>query len=349
MTVPVLCLFNHKGGVSKTTTAFNLGWALVERGQRVLLVDADPQCNLTGMALTLSGTEEFQNFYQDNPNGNLHSALAPAFGGVPKELQPVAPVSTGLPHLMLLAGHIDVATYEPELAMAHRISEAMPILQNLPGAIGHLIRITASHVGATVAIVDMSPSVGPLNQNIFMQSDFFIVPTSPDYFCYMAIESLQRVLPTWKGAADNLRRHSEGITYRLPDSNPKFIGMISQRFRPRSGRPAEAFQHWIETIVGRLGEGLIPVLAEHDMAIALEDFEGIVGSGTSFELAQIADFNSLIARSQEEATPIFALTEEQLRAGGIILERMERSRDQFRQVFDKLARDVAHLTGIESP
>ena len=346
MTVPVLCLFNHKGGVSKTTTAFNLGWALAERGQQVLLVDADPQCNLTGMALTLSGTEEFQDFYQSNPNGNLHTALAPAFGGVPKELQPAAPVATGRRNLMLLAGHIDVATYEPELAMAHRISEAMPVLQNLPGAIGHLIRLTASHVGATLAIVDMSPSVGPLNQNIFMQSDFFIVPTSPDYFCYMAIQSLQRVLPRWKGTADNLRRQSEGLTYRLPDSDPQFIGIISQRFRPRSGRPAEAFQNWITTIVSRVRNDLIPDLAQHGMAISLQDFERVVGSGTSFELAQIADFNSLIARSQEQATPIFALTEAQLKTGGTVLEQMVSSRDQFRQIFNKLANDVAQLTGI---
>jgi chromosome partitioning protein len=49
--VPLISLFNHKGGVSKTTTAFNLGWAMADRGKRVLIVDADPQCNLTGTVL----------------------------------------------------------------------------------------------------------------------------------------------------------------------------------------------------------------------------------------------------------------------------------------------------------
>lgn len=51
----IIALFNHKGGVSKTTTTFNLGWALADRGHRVLLVDTDPQCNLTGMVLSFSG------------------------------------------------------------------------------------------------------------------------------------------------------------------------------------------------------------------------------------------------------------------------------------------------------
>ena len=47
----IISLFNHKGGVSKTTTAFNLGWMLARKDQRVIIVDCDPQCNLTGMVL----------------------------------------------------------------------------------------------------------------------------------------------------------------------------------------------------------------------------------------------------------------------------------------------------------
>jgi chromosome partitioning protein len=46
-----ICLFNHKGSVSKTTTSFNLGWSLAKFGKKVLMVDLDSQCNLTGLAL----------------------------------------------------------------------------------------------------------------------------------------------------------------------------------------------------------------------------------------------------------------------------------------------------------
>lgn len=45
-----IVLFNHKGGVSKTTTVYNLGWKLAANS-RVLLVDGDPQCNLTSLIL----------------------------------------------------------------------------------------------------------------------------------------------------------------------------------------------------------------------------------------------------------------------------------------------------------
>ena len=43
MMAKVICMFNHKGGVSKTTTTYNLGWMLAEKGHRVVLVDADSQ------------------------------------------------------------------------------------------------------------------------------------------------------------------------------------------------------------------------------------------------------------------------------------------------------------------
>ena len=53
-----ICLFNHKGGVSKTTTAFNLGWMMALKGKRVLLADFDPQCNLTGMVMGFKGVDD---------------------------------------------------------------------------------------------------------------------------------------------------------------------------------------------------------------------------------------------------------------------------------------------------
>lgn len=339
----IVALFNHKGGVSKTTTAFNLGWALADRGHSVLLVDADPQCNLTGMTLELSGQIDLAQFYDKQPTANLYNALQPAFSGSPKALQPADIASTKHERLKLLAGHIDLATYEPELSMAHKLIEAMPVLQNLPGAFGHLLRITAKHHAIDFVLVDMSPSVGALNQNILMQSDYFIVPTSPDFFCAMAIDSLARIIPSWHSTATLLRRMNHRLTYRMPEHFPKFVGMLSQRYRPRAKKPAQAFQAWINEIVARVSKVLVPELTKIDMSIDLQEFVKYAPNRKPYELAQIADFNSLIAHSQEHATPVFALTDDQLSSVGVVLEQKTSSRDAFLATFQALAATVEHL------
>ena len=73
-----ISLFNHKGGVSKTTTAFNLGWMLASKGKRVILVDCDPQCNLTGMILGFKGATDLEKLYQTPSGHNIRDSLAPA-------------------------------------------------------------------------------------------------------------------------------------------------------------------------------------------------------------------------------------------------------------------------------
>ena len=79
-----IALFNHKGGVSKTTTTFNLGWMLAQQGNRVILVDGDPQSNLTGLVLGYGGPSELEEFYSREPDRNFRSGLAPAFESRPE-------------------------------------------------------------------------------------------------------------------------------------------------------------------------------------------------------------------------------------------------------------------------
>jgi chromosome partitioning protein len=345
--MPVISLFNHKGGVSKTTTAFNLGWALAARGHRVLIVDGDPQCNLTGTVLGFDGINDFTQFYQENPGTNINDALTPIFKATGVTLAPAKIVSTPHENLFLLAGNIDLAENETQISVALSTSAAIPALQNIPGSLGALLRMTAKEHKLDAVIVDMSPSVGALNECLLMGSDYFIVPTSPDYYCNQAISSLCRVIPRWNNNVTAFRNPS--LLYSFPSAPPKFCGMISQRYRPRSGNPAVSFQEWIDRIKSTVIQEFVPVLMQMGMAVSVSQFNAAKPSDTPYNLINIADFNSLIAQSQKHNKPIFALSDEQIEQGGIVLETMKKSRDGFQESFDSLAHSVEIITGLSKP
>ena len=67
------------------------------------------------------------------------------------------------------------------------------------------------------------------------------------------------------------------------------------------------------------------------------------GVSATLELAEIADFNSLISMSQESQTPVYALTAAQMQAVGVVLEGYESSRDRFHAEFSALATKIVGL------
>jgi cellulose biosynthesis protein BcsQ len=117
----IICLFNHKGGVSKTTTAFNLGWMMDLKGKRVLLADFDPQCNLTGMVMGFKGVDDLVPIYAGILPNNIKDGLAPAFESQPRQVVPVECVQVaGNDKLFLLPGHISLAEYKTTLGIELR-------------------------------------------------------------------------------------------------------------------------------------------------------------------------------------------------------------------------------------
>lgn len=338
----IISLFNHKGGVSKTTTTFNLGWMLAEQGHKTLIVDADPQCNLTALVLGYNSIDDIDGFYAEKPNCDIYSCVKPVIDGSLGKLITANPLKTENPNLSLLCGSITLSEIETQISVALTTSAAIPAIRNIPGSIGAFIRQTASHHGFDYVLVDMSPSVGALNECLLMSSDYFIVPTAPDFFCAQAIKSLTNVIPRWNTEIAAFR--DNGIVYSFPMSPPKFIGFISQKYRPRNGAPAKSFQKWIDTIKDEVANSLIPVLSKINMSVDQNVFAANVVADEPFNLANISDFNSLIAQSQKHNVPVFALTDAQIEQNGTILENMSESRDKFRKSFSQLANEVHKLT-----
>ena len=343
-----IALFNHKGGVSKTTTTFNLGWMLASKGKRVVLVDTDPQSNLTGLALGYGGYDDDDNqlsfFYERNKERNLKAGLAPAFESRPSPMKAVDCVAVdGCNGLFLLPGHIELSEYEVTLGIAQELSGSIQTLQNLPGSISVLIERTAKQYKADYVLIDMNPSLSSFNQNLLMTSEYFIVPTNPDSYSVMAIDSLANVLPKWHSWAQRAKSLPilKEAVYPFPNVTPKFLGTIIQNYRPREGRPAKAFEIWIEQINERVVSRLVPELRKSNMVLP-EDMYSIIDE--EYCLASIPDFNSLIAKSQTHRTPVFALSDEELDQAGSVLETTKRSQKRFRLLFSDMADNIIQLT-----
>ncbi len=361
-----IALFNHKGGVGKTTTTFNLGWMLANKGKKVIIVDCDPQCNLTGMVLGFKDAKRFASMYGSNGVTNIREGLAPAFESRPAPIEAVNCESIdGQSNMHLLPGHIGLAEYEVPLGIAQELSGSLVTLQNLPGSLHYLFSKTADKYNADFILVDMSPSLGPINQNLLTTSDYFIVPMFPDYFSAMATESLASILPKWSAWAKQGKKSPtlRDAIYPFPDKHPKFLGTIIQNYRIKWKAPAKAFQEWIEEIKRGVEERIIPILRENDMLLpdelymearpdeAVQMHVNFFSPGSVYDsfisqpLIQLSDFNSLIALSQKHKAPIFDLSDDQIGQSGVVLANTKASMQRFRDLFTELAERIIMLTG----
>lgn len=339
----IIALFNHKGGVSKTTTTFALGWMLAEKGYRVVMIDADPQCNLTGLVLG----DTLDDFYIKNPMQNIHAGLAPAFESQPRQVEAVDCVQVdSRSGLYLLPGYVNLSEYEVTLGIAQELSGTIQTLRNLPGAFHYFISKVAQANSADFVLVDLNPSLGAINQNFLMSSDYFFVPTSPDYFSVMAIDSLASILPKWAEWAR--RAHTsetlKTATYPFPEFRLKFLGTVIQKYRPRLGNATVGFQKWIDDINLRVKDKLIPQLRSYGLTFEEQSYINY-GSGLAqnYCLAQIPDFNTLVATSQTHKRPVFALTDEMFGHVGSVLEQDQSKRTEFHEIYSRFADNVIGL------
>ena len=331
-----LVVFNHKGGVSKTTSAYNIGW-VISRTKRVLLVDADPQCNLTGLMLR----DDFERYYIDaeTRTQNIKDGVASTFTGRPVPIQAVSCVSSErAPNLHLLAGHANLSEYDAALTFAQTSNNALATLQNLPGAFAELLRLTEERYEIDITIIDLNPGLSAINQNLFLIADAFIIPTNPDPFSLMALDTLQTILPRWSAWKSGAVPLFADSAYPLPVGAPKFAGTLIQRFNVRNGRAARPYRDNIAEIKAKITDAVVPALQHAGMTLEPAAYEPL----PDYCLGEIPDFQGLLPKSHEAGVPVFALRDEEIGETGPVfanaVERRDRFAGQFQSISDRLIR-----------
>ncbi len=190
----IIALANQKGGVAKTTSTLALGAALADRGQRVLLVDLDPQASLTSAA----------GVSVDAQDATIYTAIHAYIGtsDVPDMAGVVRPVAPGLD---LVPSSIDLAGAELELQNAVRREYVVgEVLSGLSGAYD-------------VVLIDCPPSLSLLTVNALAAADEALIPVVPDYLASRGLGLLLTSIAQTRKTKLNPRLHVVGVILTMVD------------------------------------------------------------------------------------------------------------------------------------
>lgn len=288
--VQAVCFFNNKGGVGKTTLVANLAAELgLNFGCRMLVIDADPQCNLTQYALDET---EFIDVYDQEQIDSIYAVIHPLSIG--KGYQ------SRLPIRQVKKFGSDIIIGDPRLALKEDLLAQDWRDAKSGGTRGLRTTFLFSDLIAKASdydfvFFDMGPSLGAINRSILLAVDHFVVPMSIDIFSLWAIRNIGTVLKVWQKELDVGLRLAEDPS-EIPRTTRKrlnFIGYVTQQHKERteggSVRVVEAY----EAIRARL-----PDEVRHSLA-SLYD-ESLVHS----HLGDIKHLGSLAPKSQTLHTPM---------------------------------------------
>jgi chromosome partitioning protein len=199
----ILALANQKGGVGKTTTAINLGTALAAIGERVLIVDLDPQGNAsTGLGID-----------RRNRSCSTYDVLI----GEARLRDAVVP--TAVPRLHIAASTMDLSGLELELGStrdrAFRLRDAIAALNTN----------ATSESGYSYVLIDCPPSLNLLTVNAMAAADAILVPLQCEFF---ALEGLSQLLQTVEQVRTTLnpKLSIHGIVLTMFDSRNNLSNQV---------------------------------------------------------------------------------------------------------------------------
>jgi chromosome partitioning protein len=209
----VLAIANQKGGVGKTTTAINLGTALAAIGERVLIVDCDPQGNAsTGLGI-------------DRRN-RRYSVADVLFG---EALLRDAVLPTAVPQLDIAPSTIDLSGFEHEVGQARdralRLRSALtPLNDGKPG-----------NTDYGYVLVDCPPSLNLLTVNAMAAANAVLVPLQCEFFALEGLSQLIKTVEQVKNAL-NPQLTIHGVVLTMYDSRNNLSGQVVADVRQFLGK-----------------------------------------------------------------------------------------------------------------
>lgn len=242
----IVTIFNNKGGVGKTTLTYHLAHALGELGKKVLLIDLDPQCNLTIIALQMDyihdvwtaedpfiddfahardecGETAYKDMLQEPRS--IHFILKPTEDGTAEVDELPRPIELK-DRVHIIPGRLTLHLFEAKIAERWSgIYQGDPLSIRTGTRVRALAHEYAEIYGYDIVILDTSPSLGALNRHLLSLADGFIIPCSPDLFSVYGIRNIGNALRTWRKQFDSIFHFlSDQKRMNFPDKFVRFMG-----------------------------------------------------------------------------------------------------------------------------
>ncbi len=232
----IISIFNHKGGVGKTTLTYNLGYALASKGKKVLLIDADSQINLTISVYGLVDTLHKNKSTKDNEIKDM--SLLPDY------LKKYISIKDVIESAMSGSKNNKEIYKSDHSKNLHMISGSLVAYQldnqlsTLVNAGGDGIKQIFDNIQKRIfdfikedkydfVLIDTSPNaISTLNALLVGMSNYFIAPVIPSFFSKEAIKNLTSVFSEWKSKLEKVRR-LPNTAYGI-DFDVKFLGICVQ-------------------------------------------------------------------------------------------------------------------------
>lgn len=328
-----LALFNNKGGVGKTTLTFNLAHMASRLGFRVVVIDYDPQCNLS--SIFLREEDLFDTWEADESSGRTVAAcLEPVRRGKGEIRHPTLhPVGD---QLWILPGHLSLSRFEQTLAeewpktMSVSNERALDVTTSLDA----LSTLAARGANADLLFIDVGPSLGALNRAALLACDALVLPLAPDLF---SLQGMRNVGPTlrdwrtdWRTVCESHVRGQRRDAILAHEFRP--VGYIVQQHLARKDQVVKGYAKWAE---------LIPRVFHEEV---LGEDQGPAGLSIDDDpccLASIRHFSSLVPIAQQSRKPMFDLRQSDGIGGGQI-----QAVARCRQEFERLVRKITERVGV---
>jgi len=243
----VVSIFNNKGGVGKSTICWNLADSLGRLGKKVLLIDFDPQCNLS---IAMLGEETFVRTLptQNAPYGMTIRSFLQRFlqntGG--EEIFLHSGKYTNA-NVALVAGDFWLNIYADSLNVGTDLLSGTGLARYV--ALRRIVDSASAKSGIEFdfVLIDLPPSFGSLVRAAFYSSDYYIVPCTSDNFSVYCVGLIGQMVPSfvrdWQSGLARFRETNEHFVDFNPRGKPVFAGWVFNGFDSvRKRRTAQEIQ-----------------------------------------------------------------------------------------------------------